>query len=168
MVVGTKDGIVMIESGAKEIAEGRVVDAIEFAHEEIKKMCAAIEDLVRRAGKPKRLVSAVAIDHEYLNGLTAKIGAKLKDALDTQKHPKFESYALVKAIKDELKKELPEGDAEAAKKLSKYYELLPEQIFREQVLKERIRPDPPALAKIPALTIHVAFLPPAHASPPFT
>jgi polyribonucleotide nucleotidyltransferase len=168
MVVGTKDGIVMIESGAKEIAEGRVVDAIEFAHEQIKKICAAIEDLVSRAGKPKRLVSAVEIDHEYLNGLTAKIGAKLKDALDTQKHPKFESYALVKAIKDELKKELPEGDADAAKKLSKYYELLREQIFREQVLKERIRPDHRAFDKIRDLTIEVGVLPRVHGSALFT
>src|SRR5260370_26216072 len=97
MVVGSKDGIVMIESGAKEIAEGRVVDAIEFEDEQIKKICAAIEDLVGRAGKAKRLVSAVEIDNEYLNELTAKVGAKLKDALDTQKHPKLESYGLVKA-----------------------------------------------------------------------
>src|SRR6478736_6491027 len=51
MVVGTKDGITMIESGAKQIEEERVVDAIEFAHGEIKKICAGIEDLVRRAGK---------------------------------------------------------------------------------------------------------------------
>src|SRR6266567_3623034 len=168
MVVGTKDGIVMIESGAKEIAEGRVVDAIEFAHEQIKRICAAIEDLVSRAGKPKRLVSAVVIDHDYLNELNAKIGAKLKDALDTQKHPKFESYALVKAIKDELKKELPEGDAEAAKKLSKYYELLRENIFREQVLKERIRPDHRAFDKIRDVTIEVGVLPRVHGSALFT
>src|SRR4051795_13717649 len=126
MVVGTKDGITMIESGAKEIGEERVVDAIEFAHGEIKKICAGIEDLVQRAGKTKRLVTAAEIDTEYLSALKAKIGAKLADALDTQKHPKFESYALVKDIKDELKKELPEGDADAAKKLSKYYELLRE------------------------------------------
>src|SRR6266487_6087067 len=113
MVVGTKDGIVMIESGAKEIPEGRVVDAIEFAHEQIKKICAAIEDLVSRAGKTKRLVSAEEIDQEYLQVLTNKVGVQLKDALDTQKHPKFDSYALVKAIKDDLKKDLPEGDAAA-------------------------------------------------------
>ena len=168
MVVGTKDGIVMIESGAKEIAEGRVVDAIEFAHEQIKKICAAIEDLVSRAGKTKRLVTAVEIDHEYLNGLTAKVGAKLKDALDTQKHPKFESYALVKDIKDELKKDLPEGDAAAPKKLSKYYELLRENIFREQVLKERIRPDHRAFDKIRDLTIEVGVLPRVHGSALFT
>ena len=50
MVVGTKDGIVMIESGAKEIAEGRVVDAIEFGHEQIKKICTGIEDLSQPGG----------------------------------------------------------------------------------------------------------------------
>jgi polyribonucleotide nucleotidyltransferase len=168
MVVGTKDGIVMIESGAKEVAEGRVVDAIEFAHEQIKKICAAIEDLAKRAGKAKREVSAVEIDHDYLNELTSKIGAKLKDALDTQKHPKFDSYALVKDIKDELKKDLPEGDAAAAKKLSKYYELLREKIFRDQVLVDRIRPDHRAFDKIRDLTIEVGVLPRVHGSALFT
>jgi polyribonucleotide nucleotidyltransferase len=168
MVVGTKDGIVMIESGAKEVNESRVVDAIEFAHEQIKKICAAIEDLTRRAGKTKRAVSPVEIDHEYLNGLTTKIGAQLKDALDTQKHPKFDSYALVKAIKDELKRDLPENDAAAAKKLSKYYELLRENIFRDQVLNERLRPDHRAFDKIRDLTIEVGVLPRVHGSALFT
>jgi polyribonucleotide nucleotidyltransferase len=168
MVVGTKDGIVMIESGAKEVAEGRVVDAIEFAHEQIKKICAAIEDLAKRAGKAKREVSAVEVDHDYLNELTNKIGAKLKDALDTQKHPKFDSYALVKDIKDELKKGLPEGDTAAAKKLSKYYELLREKIFRDQVLVDRIRPDHRAFDKIRDLTIEVGVLPRVHGSALFT
>jgi polyribonucleotide nucleotidyltransferase len=168
MVVGTKDGIVMVESGSKETSEESVVGAIEFAHAEIKKICAGIEDLVSRAGKPKRLVSAVEIDHEYLNELTAKVGAQLKDALDTQKHPKFESYALVKEIKDELKRDLPEGDAAAAKKLSKYYELLRENIFREQVLKERIRPDHRAFDQIRQVTVEVGVLPRVHGSALFT
>jgi polyribonucleotide nucleotidyltransferase len=168
MVVGTKDGIVMIESGAKEVAEGRVVDAIEFAHEQIKKICAAIEDLVSRAGKPKRTVDPIELDHAYLDSLTAKVGERLKDALDTQKHPKFDSYALVKAIKDELKKELPEGDAAAPKKLSKYYELLREKIFRDQVLHDRIRPDHRAFDKIRDLSIEVGVLPRVHGSALFT
>jgi polyribonucleotide nucleotidyltransferase len=168
MVVGTKDGIVMIESGAKEVAEGRVVDAIEFAHEQIKKICAAIEDLASRAGKTKREVSPVEIDHDYLNQLTAKVGAQLKDALDTEKHPKFDSYALVKEIKDQLKNDLPEGDAAAAKKLSKYYELLREKIFRDQVLVDRIRPDHRAFDKIRDLSIEVGVLPRVHGSALFT
>ena len=53
MVVGTADGIVMVESGAKEVGEEVVVDAIEFAHTEIKKICAAIEEMVKLAGKTK-------------------------------------------------------------------------------------------------------------------
>jgi polyribonucleotide nucleotidyltransferase len=168
MVVGTKDGIVMVESGAKETSEESVVGAIEFAHEEIKKICAAIEDLVSRAGKTKRTVTPVEIDQEYLNALTAKAGDRLKDALDTQKHPKFESYALVKAVKDELKKELPEGDAAAAKKFGKYYELLREKIFRDQVLNDRIRPDHRAFDQIREVTVEVGVLPRVHGSALFT
>ena len=56
MVVGTKDGIVMVESGSKEVSEEVVVDAIEFGHGEIKKIVAAIEELVAKSGKPKRAV----------------------------------------------------------------------------------------------------------------
>ena len=74
MVVGTKDGIVMVESGAKEIEESRVVDAIEYAHTEIKKICASIEDLVSRAGKTKRTVNPVETDVTYLNELGSKVG----------------------------------------------------------------------------------------------
>ncbi len=168
MVVGTKDGIVMIESGAKEIDESRVVDAIEFAHGEIKKICAAIEDLVSRAGKQKRAVSTLTVDTEYLNQLTSRVGDRLREALDTQKNPKFESYAKVKEIKDELKRDLPEGDSGAAKKLGKYYELLRETIFRDQVLKDRIRPDHRAFDQIRAISIEVGVLPRVHGSALFT
>jgi polyribonucleotide nucleotidyltransferase len=168
MVVGTKDGIVMVESGSKECSEEQVVDAIEFAHVEIRKICEGIEDLVKRAGKAKRVPAAIEIDQAYLDELTAKCGAELTDALDTQKHPKFESYDLVKQIKDRLKKELPEGDAAAAKKLSAYYEMLREKIFRDQVLNDRVRPDHRAFDEIRAVTIEVGVLPRVHGSALFT
>jgi polyribonucleotide nucleotidyltransferase len=168
MVVGTKDGIVMVESGSKECSEEQVVDAIEFAHVEIKKICAAIEDLVARAGKKKRVPAAVELDQLYLDDLYNKVGAQLRDALDTQKHPKFESYDLVKQIKDALKKELPEGDAAAAKKLSAYYEILREKIFRDQVLNDRVRPDHRAFDQIRAVSVEVGVLPRVHGSALFT
>ncbi|HZQ44537.1 MAG TPA: polyribonucleotide nucleotidyltransferase [Acidobacteriaceae bacterium] len=168
MVVGTKDGITMIESGAREISEERVVDAIEFAHAEIKKIVAGIEDLVARAGKPKRQVAAPELDEAYAKQLEARIGNRLKDALNTQKYPKFESYAKVKDLKDELKKELPADDPEAGKKLSKYYELLREKIFRDQVLNDRIRPDHRAFDEIRKVTIETGVLPRVHGSALFT
>ena len=123
---------------------------------------------MKRAGRPKRVPAPAEVDQAYLDELSAKVGAQLKDALDTQKHPKFESYALVKAIKDGLKKELPEGDAVAAKKFSKYYELLREQIFRDQVLNERVRPDHRAFDEIRAVTVEVGVLPRVHGSALFT
>src|SRR5438552_18293315 len=65
MVVGTAEGIVMVESGAKEISEDRVLEAIEFAHEQIKKICAAITDLAGKAGKKKREVAPPEFDQAY-------------------------------------------------------------------------------------------------------
>ena len=168
MVVGTADGIVMVESGAKEISEEHVVGAIEFAQEQIKKICAAIEELVKLAGKTKRDVKPVELDGEYMTALTAKAGQRLEDALNTQKYPKFESYAKVKEIKDELKKELPEGDPHAGKKLSKYFELLRENIFRDQVLNDRIRPDHRAFNQIRQVTVEIGVLPRVHGSALFT
>ncbi|MGI4828456.1 MAG: polyribonucleotide nucleotidyltransferase, partial [Janthinobacterium lividum] len=168
MVVGTDEGITMIESGAREIAEERVVDAIEFAHGEIKKIVAAIKDLVNRAGKPKRQVAEVEVDQAYAAELQGKVGERLKDALNTQKYPKFESYAKVKDLKDELKKALPEGDPAAGKKLSKYFELLRERIFREQVLNEQIRPDHRAFDQIRKVSIELSVLPRVHGSALFT
>jgi polyribonucleotide nucleotidyltransferase len=167
-VVATKDGVVMIESGATGVSEDTVVDAIEFGHAEIKKICAVIDELVAKAGKPKRVVAPVEFDHGYLAVLQAKVGDRLKDALDTKTHPKAESYALVKQIKDELAKDLPEGDADAKKKLAKYYEVMRERIFREQVTKDRIRPDRRSFDQIREITIEVGVLPRVHGSALFT
>ncbi len=168
MVVGTKDGIVMVESGAKEISEEVVVGAIEFAHTEIKKIVAGIDHLVSLAGKAKRTVPELENDTEYAASLKAKVGDRLKDALDTLKYPKFDSYAKVKEIKDELKKELPADDPNASKKLSKYFEGLRETIFREQVLNDRIRPDHRAFDEIRKITIETGVLPRVHGSALFT
>ena len=168
VVVGTSEGIVMIESAAREVPEETVVEAIEFAHEQIRKICAAIVDLAGRAGKKKRAVAPVAFDEAYYNELKRKIGAELIDALDTSKHPKLESYDLVKQIKDKLKAELPEDDDEAATKLSHYYETLRERIFRDQVTHKRRRPDARAFDEIRSIWIEVGVLPRTHGSAIFT
>src|SRR5213595_124819 len=168
MVVGTSEGIVMIESGAKEVKEETVVDAIEFAHTEIKKICAAINELRQKAGKPKREVTPPEFDQKYYNDLKKKIGADLTDRLDTQKHPKAESYALVKELKKELQATLPEDDDEAAAKVKTYYEILRERIFREAVINQKRRPDGRAFDQIREISIEVGVLPRTHGSAIFT
>jgi len=168
IVVGHKDGITMIESGAKEESEENILAAIEFAHEEIKKIAAAIDELVAVAGKPKRAFTAPVEDTEYYNALVAKVGDRIKDALDTKKYSKIDSYAFIKSIKQELQAELPADDTAAKKKLSHYYELVRERTFREQVTKDRIRPDRRAFDEIREITIETSVLPRTHGSALFT
>src|SRR5579863_10275546 len=168
MVVGTSDFIVMIESGAKEVSEEVVVDAIEFGHTEIKKICAAIKDLQARAGKKKREVTPPEFDQKYYDALKKKVGANLSDALDTKKHPKAESYTLVKELKNKLKAEIPEDDEEAQAKLKQYFETLRERIFREEVLEKKRRPDARALDEVRDIWIEAGILPRTHGSAIFT
>jgi polyribonucleotide nucleotidyltransferase len=168
MVVGTADGIVMIESGAKEVKEETVVDAIEFGHTEIKKICAAINELRAKVGKPKRAVEPVPFDEAYYNDLQKRIGADLADRLDTQKHPKAESHTLVKELKKQLLAAIPEDDEEAQEKLKHYFETLRERIFREQVINHKRRPDARAFDEIRPIWIEVGVLPRTHGSAIFT
>ena len=168
MVVGTADGIVMIESGAKEVSEETVVQAIEFGHEQIKKICAAISDLAQKVGKAKRTVEPVVTDEAYLGELRSKFGERLLDAVNTEKHPKNESYTLIKQLKDEIKGAIPEEDEAGRKKAGKYFDLLREQIFREQVIKDRRRPDGRRFDQIRDIWIEVGVLPRTHGSSIFT
>jgi polyribonucleotide nucleotidyltransferase len=168
LVVAHKDGIVMIESGAQEETEEVILEAIEFAHTEIKKIVAVIDELVAVAGKPKRTFTPPEFDQAYYDQLFAKAGDRLKDALDTKAHAKLDSQILVKKIKDELAAELPADDPNAKKKLATYYEHLRERIFREQVTKDRIRPDRRAFDEIREITIEHSVLPRTHGSALFT
>jgi polyribonucleotide nucleotidyltransferase len=170
MVVGTADAIVMIESGAKEVKEETVVDAIEFAHTEIKKICAAINELREKVGKPKRQVTPPEFDESYFKSLESKIGSRLSDALDTGKHPKSESYELVRVIEKELLAAVPEGDSadKEKAKIKKYYEILRERIFRNQVIDHKRRPDGRAFDQIREIWIEAGVLPRAHGSAVFT
>src|SRR5713101_5136474 len=168
MVVGTADAIVMIESGAKEVKEETVVDAIEFGHTEIKKICAAINELRGKVGKPKRKVTPPEFDEAYYKELEKKIGARLAEALDTQKHPKLESYDLVRSLKKELVAALPEGDDKAKAKLEKYYETLRERFFRDQVINNKRRPDGRAFDQVREIWIEAGVLPRTPGSAHFT
>src|ERR1700730_18062744 len=168
MVVGTADAIVMIESGAKEVKEETVVDAIEFGHTEIKKICAAISELRRRVGKPKRTVEPPQFDEAYYNDLKKRVGADLADRLDTKRHPKAESHTLVKELKKKLQAEIPEDDEKAQEKLKQYFETLRERIFREEVLEKKRRPDARAFDEVREIWIEAGILPRTHGSAIFT
>ena len=168
MVVGTADFIVMIESGAKEVSEETVVDAIEFGHTEVKKICAALKDLQSKAGKKKREVTPPEFDQAYYDALKKKAGAELSDALDTKKHPKAESHILAKEVKKKLQAEIPADDEKAQAKLKQYFETLRERIFREEVIEKKRRPDARAFDEVRDIWIEAGILPRTHGSAIFT
>src|SRR6204780_2760053 len=168
MVVGTSEAIVMIESGAKEVKEETVVDAIEFGHTEIKKICAALKELQAKVGKPKRTVEPPPFDQPYYDDLKKRVGRDLADRLDTQKHPKAESHNLVKELKKQLLAAIPEDDKKAQEKLKSYYEKLREDIFRSQVIEAKRRPDGRGFDEIREIWIEVGVLPRTHGSAIFT
>src|SRR6266403_263387 len=168
MVVGTADGLVMVEAGAKGVSEETTLGAIEFAHNEIKKIVAAITDLAKKAGKTKREVVPAEFDEPYYKDIRSKYWDKLADACDTKKYPKEESYAKIKALKKEGKNAIPEEDVAGRTKFGKYFDMLRENLFREQVTKDRHRPDSRAFDEIRQITIETSVLPRTHGSPLFT
>ena len=168
MIAGTSEGIVMIESGAKEETEQVILEALEFGHEQIKKICAAISQLAKDAGKPKRTTAEVATDESYYNDLKNKLWDRLSDAANTEKYQKTESYAKLKELKTEFKNQIPEEDIAGRKKFSNYFDLMRERIFREEVTKKRRRPDGRAFDQIRAISIETGVLPRTHGSALFT
>ena len=168
IIAGTEEAIVMVESGALEVSEESVVDALEFGHAQIKKIVAAIKELHAQIKPKKVTVAPFPFDEALAKEIEKKYGARLKDAVDTEKHPKKESYQLIDAIKDEIKKSIPEDDKEKLALAKRAFDRLRENIFRDDVLNKRRRPDGRAFDKIRHISCEVGLLPRVHGSALFT
>ncbi len=168
VIAGSQDAIVMVESGALEVSEDTVADALEFGHSEIRRIIAQIRELHGRVKPEKVHVTPPAFDEALYKQFTAKYGDRLRDALDTAKHPKLESYGLVDAIKDEILEAVPEEDEEKQKLAYRAFERLRERIFRDDMLVRHRRPDARSFDQIRQITCEVGVLPRVHGSALFT
>jgi polyribonucleotide nucleotidyltransferase len=165
VVAGTEDGIVMVEAGAQEASEADVIEAIDFGHECCKKIAAGIRELQAKAGKPKWAFTPPPIDEELYAQIEQQFRADLTDALNTEKYQKLESYHKV----DELHAKAVElGGEERGEEAGKLFDRLKERIFRDQMLKDRRRPDGRAFDQIRNIDIEVGVLPRTHGSSLFT
>jgi polyribonucleotide nucleotidyltransferase len=165
IVAGSEEGIVMVEAGAQHATEAEVLEAIEYGHECCKKVGAAIRELVKKAGKTKRVYTAPVISKEVLAQIEKQIRADLTDALDTKKYPKLESYHKVHEAKHAVLETFPEEQKSEAGAL---FDLLKERIFRDEMLKHRRRPDGRAFDEIRNIDCEVGVLPRTHGSALFT
>jgi polyribonucleotide nucleotidyltransferase len=168
VVVATEQAIVMIEAGAIEVSEDAVADALEFGHEQIKHIIAAIRQLHDKIKPNKVTVPALPFDEALAKEIEQKYGAKLHDALDTKKYPKKESYHLIDEVKNAVRESIPEVDEEKRSLAVRAFERLRENYFRDDILQRNRRPDARAFDEIRDITCEVGVLPRAHGSALFT
>jgi polyribonucleotide nucleotidyltransferase len=168
VVAGTADGIVMVESGAFEISEEKVVEALEFGHAQVKKIVAGIKQLHDQIKPKKVVVAPFPFDQAIYDSMKKTHGAKLQDALNTEKHPKKESYHLVDDLQAEILKAVPEEDEEKLALTKRAFDRLREDIFRHEVLKAKRRPDGRAFDQVRKITCEAGLLPRVHGSALFT
>ena len=165
VVAGTEGGIVMVEAGASQVSEEQVLDAIEFGHDCCRKIAGTIKQMVAACGKKKRVYTPAAVDAALAEVVTAQCKDELKDALNTQKYPKLESYAKVAALKKRVIESLPE---EQRPEGARIFSSLKEQIFRDEMLNERRRPDGRKFDEVRPISIETGLLPRTHGSALFT
>ena len=168
VVAGSKEAIVMVEAGAAEVTEETILDALQFAHEQIRKIVAGIEDLHGQIQPKKWEVAELEVNQEYYQQIASQYGQRLADACNTEKHSKKESHQLVTALKKELAESIPEEEEDRRKEASRYFSTLREEIFRRDVLENKRRPDGRAFDKVRAITCEVGVLPRTHGSALFT
>ncbi|HLK18015.1 MAG TPA: polyribonucleotide nucleotidyltransferase [Bryobacteraceae bacterium] len=165
IVAGSEEGIVMVEAGAQHASEAEVLAAIEYGHECCKKIGAGIRELVKKAGKTKRAFTTPEINKDLYAQIEKQVRTELTDALDTKKYPKLESYHRVHEAKKKAVEALPEEQQAEGKEL---FDRLKERIFRDEMLKQRRRPDGRAFDEIRHIESEVGVLPRTHGSALFT
>jgi polyribonucleotide nucleotidyltransferase len=168
IVAGTDKAVVMVESGSLEVSEDQYAEALEFAHGEIRKIVAAIQQLHDKVKPEKVAAKAPAFDEDLYKEMLKTYGEKLRDAVDTSKYAKTDSYARVDAIKAEIYAAIPAEDTEKKKLAARAFERLREFIFRDDMLTRKRRPDARAFDQVRQITCETKILPRAHGSALFT
>jgi len=165
-VAGSHEKVVMIEAGANEVPEDIMLEAIMFGHEEVKKICAFIDDMVKEVGKPKFEYQSFEVDEELYNDIKEYAINKIKEALDTDDKKVRENNLNVvyEDVFEHFAEKYPDMQAamsEALYKLQKY-------VVRRWILDEHKRVDGRGLLDIRPLSAEVGILPRTHGSGLFT
>jgi polyribonucleotide nucleotidyltransferase len=179
VVAGSEDAILMVEAGANEISEAEILDALDIAHSEIKKLCQLQRDLAAKVGKEKTVVEASALDEGLLADVRASHGAALDAA--TQVEDKLERQDACKAVEAAILAQYapalsPEGATEAQMEEAKArraavqmaFDKLEKSLVRERIAVHKKRPDGRGENEIREITIEAGVTPRTHGSALFT
>jgi polyribonucleotide nucleotidyltransferase len=178
IVAGTEEAILMVEAGANEIPEAEILDALDIAHAEIKKICALQRDLAAKVGKEKKVFETISVDEAVLSAVRSSHGSALEDA--TQVEDKLDRQDATKAVEAAiLEQHAPsagEGASEdqlvAAKQkkaaVQMAFDKLEKSIIRERIAVHKKRPDGRSENEIRDISIEVGVTPRTHGSALFT
>jgi polyribonucleotide nucleotidyltransferase len=166
VVAGSKDGLVMVEAGAKEVTEEQVVEALNTAHAAIKQIVASIDELAKEAGKKKVAVAKKEIGHAFYREVEEKVLVPLTEAMRIR--GKLENYDRVDQVLDELVADIPEGEVERKLEAKAIFKDLKEKVLRDEVLERGVRLDGRKFDEVRSIWIETSVLPRTHGSAVFT
>lgn len=170
-IAGTKDAVMMVEAGAQEVPEDKMLQAILFGHSQIKDICKFIEEfrteaLEKGLAKPKKEVKITAIPENICEAVKAYASNKLEAAVRVEEKKARE--AAIDSVKEETLSHFEELFPDDLKAINNILEDIVHLIVRRLITVEHIRPDGRALDEIRPLSIEVGILPRTHGSGLFT
>ncbi|WP_249869740.1 polyribonucleotide nucleotidyltransferase [Oceanobacillus saliphilus] len=165
-VAGTKDAINMVEAGADEVAEEVMLEAIMFGHEEIKRLVAFQEEIVKAAAVGKSDIILFELDEELTVKVEAEAKDKLIEAIQVQeKHAREEA---ISDVREAVLEAYEEADPEEIKQVKSILDKMVKEEVRRLITKEKIRPDGRKPEEIRPLSSRIRVLPRTHGSGLFT
>jgi polyribonucleotide nucleotidyltransferase len=171
VVAGTDEAVLMVECGANEVPEAEILDALDIAHDEIKKLCALQRDLAAKVAKEKIVVEAPVIDEGLLSDIESSHGADLDSA--TQVEDKLDRQDATDAVKAAVVEKYA-GDPDAADYSAKRSEAsaafakIEKAKIRNRIAVQKKRPDGRSAKEIRKISIEVGVTPRTHGSALFT
>ena len=166
-VASTRDKVIMIEAGANEIPEAKMIEAIFAAHEINQKIIAFIDTIVADCGKPKHSYQSYDVDAELWEDMTSFIpGPEMEEAVFTDEKQVREEN--IRVLKERLKERYEETHPEWIPMLGEALYKYQKKTVRKMILKDHKRPDGRAITQIRPLAAEVDMIPRAHGSAMFT
>jgi polyribonucleotide nucleotidyltransferase len=166
VVAGTADAILMVEAGAKGVSEQTVLDALEMAHTEIKRICAAQVELQQQVGRPKYEFVPATYPHQAVEVVSEYLALRLDKTIYNP------DKAARETATDELRKktiaELGDRFPDHADILGKLFDKALKDRVRQRIVEEGVRQDGRGLKDVREITVEVGVLPRTHGSGLFT
>ncbi len=166
-IAGTRDAILMVECGAKEVPETVMVDALNFGHQSIQPLIDIQEQMAREIGKPKQAYPPFMLTEAIQTPVNERAASRLNEVLDAP-HTKAELNAAITTLQQEIVTELTAQDEALIPSAIEAFDETLKSVVRQRILERQLRPDGRGLTDIRPIWGEVGLSPRAHGSGLFT